>query len=149
MSALKPLFYTALISMALASCSSAQKTKSNTKEIAVTGVLKIDTTFDRTVVKPNIQILQSSISGDTLWLDVEYSGGCATHSFELKSKGLWMKSMPPKLNLYLIHQDGGDACREVIREKLSFIVNTAQYGSQHKVRFIVNENSNNLLEYNY
>lgn len=149
MSAMHSIFYSAIIFLSLAACSSSQKTKSATKEKQVTGVLQIDTSFDRTVVKPNIQILQSMISGDTLWLDVEYSGGCATHSFELKSKGLWMKSMPPKLNLYLVHQDGGDACREVIREKLSFIVNTAQYGSQHKVRFIVNENNNNLLEYNY
>jgi len=146
---LKRLFYSALVSLALASCSSGQKTITNTKEKAVTGVLKIDTSFDRTTLKTNFQILQSSISGDTLWMDVEYSGGCATHSFELKSKGLWMKSMPPKLNLYLIHQDGGDGCREVIREKLSFIINSAQYGGQSRVRLILNENNNQPLEYNY
>lgn len=149
MNGMQPLFYSVLILLTLASCSSAQKTKSTAKEKTVSGVLQIDTAFDRTVLKPNIQILQSMISGDTLWLEVEYSGGCATHSFELKSKGQWMKSMPPKLNLYLIHNDAGDSCREVIQEKLSFLVNSAQYGGQHKVRFTVNENNNNLLEYNY
>lgn len=143
------IFMVALIAHGLISCSSAQKTKVSTKEKAVTGVLKIDTSFDRTTLKTNIQILQSSISGDTLWMDVEYSGGCATHSFELKSKGLWMKSLPPKLNLYLVHNDAGDACREVIREKLSFLINPAQYGGQQKVRLILNENTNHLLEYNY
>ena len=149
MSILQSLLYSALITLALASCTSGQKTISNTKEKAVTGVLNIDTSFDRTMLKPNINILQSRISGDTLWMEVEYSGGCATHSFELKSKGLWMKSLPPKLNLYLVHNDAGDACREVIREKLPFLINPAQYGGQQKVRLILNENTNHLLEYNY
>jgi hypothetical protein len=130
-------------------CSSAHNVPASPKVMAVTGVLRVDTAFDKSSLNSDIVILQSSVSGDTLWLDVEYSGGCAAHSFELVSKGLWMKSLPPKLSVYLIHNNHGDACREVIREKLSFLLHAAQYPGQRRVRLSVNEINQNPIEYNY
>jgi len=44
-----------------------------------------------------------SLEGNILSLDVEYSGGCKDHSFELVGSAMIMKSMPPKRTVKLVH----------------------------------------------
>ena len=65
-------------------------------------------------------INEVSISGNTLQVNVSYSGGCKEHSFELVHKKEMTKSMPPILTVYLVHENNEDYCEEYITENLQF-----------------------------
>lgn len=65
-------------------------------------------------------ILNVTLEGDLLALDVSYSGGCEEHSFELLGNPYLMKSFPPKRGVQLYHNSNGDSCRELIEETLLF-----------------------------
>lgn len=60
------------------------------------------------------------IEDDCLHLKLTYGGGCKEHKFQLLWNGAWMKSMPPQVTLMLSHENGGDMCRSIKSEKLSY-----------------------------
>ena len=43
------------------------------------------------------------IEGDTLIANIQYTGGCGEHKFEMKKNGFLMKSLPPKQPIQIIH----------------------------------------------
>lgn len=70
------------------------------------------------------------IIGDSLFITVNFSGGCKNHVFNLTHTGAYMESMPPILDIYLEHEDNGDACRALITEKLGFDLTQLRYSSE-------------------
>ncbi len=60
------------------------------------------------------------LEGNTLILEVEYSGGCEDHSYDLIGSEGVMKSLPAKRSIKLIHHSNGDSCRELVSETLKF-----------------------------
>lgn len=71
--------------------------------------------------------LSASINGDCIELKVTYSGGCKAHRFDLEWNGAHAESMPPQVNLNLVHSNGGDICRELKNEKLSYDLHNIRY----------------------
>ena len=67
-----------------------------------------------------LDVLQAAIQGDSLVVQVAYSGGCAEHAFELIAAGPQVRSLPPKQPLMIDHEASGDACRARIEETLAF-----------------------------
>lgn len=63
-------------------------------------------------------IESAEIQGDQIVMIVSYSGGCENHDFRLLFNGNYMKSMPPKAELFLLHDAHGDACRSLIKEEI-------------------------------
>ncbi len=55
-----------------------------------------------------------------LTLDVEYSGGCEHHEFDLVAWGGWLESFPVQVNVLLAHDDRGDACEALVASELRF-----------------------------
>ncbi|MDZ4751271.1 MAG: hypothetical protein SGI87_06620 [Flavobacteriales bacterium] len=94
-------------------------------------------------------LISSSSSGDTLILEVEYGGGCEAHGWKLLSNNVWMKSLPPKMNLYLEHDNKGDMCRALITEKLYFNLEPVKYSRGKQAIFIVNNDSEKPIDYRY
>ncbi len=94
-------------------------------------------------------ILETSIKGDILEVTVEYGGGCREHVFKMNSTGAWMKSMPPKMNLWLEHENNDDNCRALIREKLQFNLKPLRYQSSKQVVLIINGEEEKTVNYNY
>jgi iron only hydrogenase large subunit-like protein len=74
-----------------------------------------------------------SINGDVLSVFVNYSGGCKLHLFELYTDGMYAKSLPPQVTIFLKHIDNGDACRELIMQELKFDISKLKYPNQHTV----------------
>jgi hypothetical protein len=66
------------------------------------------------------EALNAAIKGDSLVVQVSYSGGCAEHGFELKAAGPQVRSLPPKQQIILFHEANGDACRAHVTQRLSF-----------------------------
>ena len=64
------------------------------------------------------------IEGDTLFANVQYSGGCGDHKFEMKQNGFLMKSLPPKQPVQIIHLSTVDHCRSLINEDLKFDISS-------------------------
>ncbi len=67
-----------------------------------------------------LDVMQATIQGDSLVVQVAYSGGCAEHAFELVAAGPQLRSLPPKQPLMIAHEANGDACRSRIEEILAF-----------------------------
>lgn len=67
-----------------------------------------------------ITIDSSTITGNTLRLYINYSGGCKKHDIDLIWTGVTAKSLPPQLPLALDHNTYGDACRQVVSEFREF-----------------------------
>ena len=77
--------------------------------------------FDRTAIEiASFEIEEARLEGDVFELRVSYSGGCEEHTFDLYSTRGIYESNPPQADVYLSHDGNGDACRQLIREELTF-----------------------------
>jgi hypothetical protein len=80
-----------------------------------------------------------SISGDTLKIEVTYSGGCGTHTFDLYSNALLKKSLPPQVDVTLEHKSEKETCNKDVTELLLFDINPLKKPGNTKI--VVNINS--------
>ena len=99
--------------------------------------------------KDTYKIAKSRVSGDTLFVDVEYTGGCKDHVFTARHNGQYMKSMPAQLNLMIDHNGNADACRELIKETLAFDLRGARYGNTGTLILLLNGERSNKVTYTY
>ena len=99
--------------------------------------------------KDAYKLAKSRVSGDTLFVDVEYSGGCKDHVFTARHNGQYMKSMPAQLNLMIDHNGNADACRELIKETLAFDLRGARYGNSGTLILLLNGDRSSKITYTY
>ena len=62
----------------------------------------------------------ATIQGDTLSINVSYSGGCETHEFTLVAEPVFLESFPVQLRVSLAHNANGDTCEESLTEDYHF-----------------------------
>lgn len=87
--------------------------------------------------------------GDRWDIIVEYPGGCGDHLFYLWWDGIVFYSLPPKLDLYLIHNGNEDLCKAIVRDTVSFSLDEALEGASFGEPAIVtlhNETDNQAIE---
>jgi len=97
------------------------------------------------------------IAGDTITLNIAYSGGCKDHSFSLyMSPAAFLESYPVQANLYLRHNSNGDACEAFISESAFFNIRPiaelykTAYGEYDEIILNVYEyKSNNKMSVSY
>ena len=78
------------------------------------------------------------LNNNQLNITVKYSGGCKEHDFQLYTDGNFLKSYPPKLNLYLEHNSNNDFCKSLLRDFLVFDVQNAKYpGKENNYKVIL------------
>lgn len=61
-------------------------------------------------------LINAEIKEDSIFIEVQYSGGCADHVFRLIEQAPMVRSMPPKQLLQLVHESNDDPCRALIQE---------------------------------
>ena len=93
-------------------------------------------------------IEQLWVKGDILSVVVNYSGGCAGHRFDAWFNGNFMKSLPPKANIFITHDNNNDACRSNVTDTLEFDLKNVRYGEKGKVILLFN-NTDKTVDYNY
>jgi hypothetical protein len=93
------------------------------------GIIKNPEYVPNTEMRP-VNMESVEIIGDSLFIPVNFSGGCKNHVFNLTHTGAYMESMPPILDIYLEHEDNGDACRALITEKLGFDLTQLRYSNE-------------------
>lgn len=112
-------------------CNSAKKGQLPAKQgIAEQPEVIIDNTFMPGTDKPTYNIASALVTGNILSLNVSYAGGCAEHSFELVSNGLYAKSLPPQTTVYLRHQSD-DTCDKTIEKTVSYDISKLKYPGQN------------------
>lgn len=62
----------------------------------------------------------ATIEGDTLLINVSYSGGCERHDFTLIASELFLESLPVQLPVSLAHNANGDNCEAYPTEEYEF-----------------------------
>lgn len=70
------------------------------------------------------------LKGDILELVVSYSGGCETHDFVLQGDPRIMKSLPPQMNIVLLHNANQDRCRAHITDTLHYDLSPVRMGDE-------------------
>ena len=58
----------------------------------------------------------ATLQGDTLSINVSYTGGCETHAFTLVAEEQFLESFPVQLRVSLAHNANGDTCQDLITE---------------------------------
>jgi len=109
----------------------------------------INKTYEWSGSTDRFNLIEQSINGDTLILVVEYGGGCKDHFFTMNTNSAWMKSMPPKLNLWLEHENNDDNCRALITKSLFFDLKPIRYNPSQSVLIIVNGEEEKSVLYRY
>lgn len=127
---------------------SAEPNQNSQSELKVNGV-NISPTYVWPGMIDPYTIESTSIKGDTLFVVVNYGGGCEKHHFTMYTNMMWMKSNPPQLNLYIEHNANGDKCRAMIQETLAFQLGSLRYKEKGAVRFIINDNREGSVLYEY
>lgn len=67
---------------------------------------------------------------DTLHVTVNYGGGCKKHDFQIVWDGKFIKTLPPKIPLVILHNNNQDPCKARISEDLQFVLSEhVQHGA--------------------
>lgn len=97
------------------------------------------------VANDPFDLIDASISGDSLMLSVRYGGGCSEHVFALDA-GPMLKSLPPKQLISVSHNANGDNCRALIQKTIGFDLSSFQ-GSPRGITIIVLDGTELVYEY--
>ena len=62
----------------------------------------------------------ATIEGDTLRVNVSYTGGCETHAFTLVAEERFLESFPVQLRVSIAHNANSDTCEDSITEDHQF-----------------------------
>lgn len=101
----------------------------NTKEVLDIAPISVKKAQIGDVMQESAQITVTSatLDGNILSLEVEYSGGCTDHTYDLIGSEGVMKSLPAKRTIKLIHNSNDDSCRELISETIKFDIRPLAY----------------------
>lgn len=114
------------IALLIFSCKSHKNAKNSTIETNSETMLKA-TIGDIETPSDLIQITGVTISGNIMSIDVNYSGGCEEHNFQLIGSENIAKSLPPIRSIKLVHNANGDACRKLEERTLVFDISDLTY----------------------
>jgi hypothetical protein len=149
-----------IASLVVTSCKSKKESRENSvvteQTIDKQGILTQETLEVNTIrdyrSNPDsepFKILKSSVDGDILRLTVEYGGGCEEHKFSVYSTGAYMKSMPPKLNLYIEHDGNQDPCRALIQKEIRVNLKSVQFAGSQELVLILQNGEGHEVRYKY
>lgn len=74
-----------------------------------------------------LTIQSAKIVDNSLFLTVNFSGGCAEHKFSFIGSPMIMKSLPPKRSVKLIHDKNDDSCRSIVTKVLEIDLKNIAY----------------------
>ena len=89
----------------------------------------------------NFEVLETRHDGGFLIVKVAYSGGCNEHFFEASWDELYMKSLPPQVNVRLTHVNNDDACRARIEKEVAIDLQKLFLNTPSNVMVILNGNA--------
>jgi len=85
----------------------------------------------------NFKIESASIQDSILTVNVSYAGGCGTHSWDLIWTGMYMKSLPMKVSLFIHHTSENETCNDKMQETLNYNLNLLSPGRGEKLMVLL------------
>jgi hypothetical protein len=83
--------------------------------------IRVGTSPEAALERTDPYVLRSALVRDhVLSLEVSYTGGCRPHAFQLGSTGWSPTEHGVEVDLVLAHDAGGDDCKALVREHLTF-----------------------------
>lgn len=137
-----------VLCMALACTVSSCKTKPKQSQEIKTVIRKGN--FTNNVLSTDWTINSASVKDSLLLLDITYLQPCSNHSFDLVADGKMSKSIPPQINIELVHNiEKKSYCRnsKKKRELLLFNINPLRINGQSKIVLLLNDGKQ--VEFNY
>ncbi len=113
------------------------------------GLIEVDKAYQGPAKGDTFTIIDMSVKGDSLYVAVQYSGGCKEHEFSMITHGNFLKSLPPKLPLFLEHNGYQDNCRALKIEKLAFDLKPLRSPQTKKIKVYVNDQQDKSVDYEY
>ena len=120
---MKSLLYIACLTL-FGSCASSQKLTEEETQVTKKMKGQIGTNESESAV---FSIRSAEISGNTVMVVVNYSGGCGEHTFSCIGSAMISKSLPPRRAIQLVHNNHGDNCRQLITDTLYIDVTEFAY----------------------
>jgi hypothetical protein len=73
------------------------------------------------------QILSAKIIGNKLFIEISYTGGCGMHNFRCFGNEAISKSIPPQRAIKLVHDNGDDTCKSIVKQTIEVDINPFAY----------------------
>ena len=118
---MKSIYFSILL-LTVLGCAS-EKDMTSKKELSETSSGKQNNRIkailgEKKTISAPIQISGVAIEGNTMLIDLSYSGGCGEHSFEMIGSLMMAKSLPPIRTVHLIHITTEDKCKKLIMTQI-------------------------------
>ncbi|MBN2683464.1 MAG: hypothetical protein JXR58_13300, partial [Bacteroidales bacterium] len=120
---MKQIFLPILLLVLISGCLCKKKTENISETKSKTEIMKLATIDKSFMTMPDsldYKINSASISGDVLTVELVYKGGKSQHDFSVIFNGMYMKSYPLKIKLYLKHEFENETGKEEIVETRKF-----------------------------
>lgn len=133
--------FVAISLFAIIACKSPQKNSTITSNKGIPVI--IDPSFNVDNYNMRMNILNMHLNKDILTLEINYSGGCKQHEFNLYTTGAMVNN---NVQLFLIDKQNEDFCKMLISDTLYFNIANLKTLNKNKLFITVNRNEQ-ILQY--
>lgn len=124
--------------------------ETNTKQTANSNPMITATIGEINVPSDPVSISDVRVQGNKLLIDVNYSGGCAEHVFNVVGSPMIAKSLPPIRAIQLVHNANGDQCKMMEMKTLEVDVKALAYQQESGSKiFLTLDGWKERIEYTY
>ena len=129
------------------SCKSLKKNGSTIQPVTVIEKAIVDSSFSNKAKNMPVQIQDIKlVSPGIIEIVFNYSGGCEEHDFKLYAVPGMVKTLPPKINFYLVDKQEKDFCRQLITASKQFDISAALPKDYKKITLLVNHQFEYLID---
>lgn len=123
------------------SCKSNKNTSNSNQQKG--SPIVIDSTFNTENKNMRMNILNMQLNKDILTIEINYSGGCKEHQFNLYSNGIAENNT---LQLFLVDAQTEDFCKMLITDTLNYNLSNLKTLTKSKLNITINRNEE-ILQY--
>lgn len=123
------------------SCKSIKNTSSTNQQKGSPVI--IDSSFNVNNKNMRMNILNMQLNKDLLTIEINYSGGCKEHQFNLYSNGITENN---NLQLFLVDAQTEDFCKMLLTDTLNFNLSNLKTLNKSKLNITINRNEQ-ILQY--
>lgn len=134
-------FFILLVLITGISCKS-NKNTSNSNQPKGSPVI-IDSSFNVDNKNMRMNILNMQLNKDVITIEINYSGGCKEHQFNLYSTGIAENN---NLQLFLVDAQTEDFCKMLLSDTLNFNLSNLKTLTKSKLNITINRNEQ-VLQY--
>ena len=112
--------------------------------------IKIKARFGMFDPSVDFEIKSIKVTGNTMFVDITFVGGCGVHDFDMVGNLSIMKSMPPQRKVKIIHRSKSELCKSIVSKTLEIdITDMANDKTPGSVIYLILEGWEERIEYTF